>query len=249
MLAFFFILNKLKFLITLIFTLAISKDYISDEKIIIFNDLKKNIHVNESLNWNIVDIDGNVTISNYKSKYFRIPAIKVEIIDSVNYLYLKKAIVNVKDHVNFMQDSYLKVSDSLHYGLGDFYDKINLVYYDTYQYLDLPFINDRDYIARTNIYDNENNIRLNWELLSIKYKYYYNVKDYEFQKNSLFIEDGFGYWNLERIDNYITKATYVIYLNPKGWIPSFVINMSNRIVVPNTVKNMIKEAKRLEKLD
>ena len=214
-----------------------------------FDIFQNKMHLNKLINWELIKTDKNMHIYNYKHSKINIPAIKVEVVDSVNLFFLKKAITDVENHINFMQDSYLIISDSLNNGRNAFYHYENIPFYDTYQYLDLPFIADRHYIARCNILENKKLIRINWKLL--KYENYSSYLDNLKcnKKSCIFIENGFGYWELEKIDNFKTKITYCIYLNPKGWIPPFIINLSNINVIPNTVVNMINEAKRLQNLN
>jgi len=249
-LAFFFIMHLkyikiIIFLFSFIFSNNVNK--LKNDNFF-FMELKEQIHVEDNLDWRIISEDENIQILNYKHHNIKIPAIKIVIIDSVNSYYLKEAITNVKNHIKFMQDSYLIISDSLHLGIKDYYGYSNLIFYDTYQYLDLPFIADRHYIARAHILDINDITRINWELLDSKFYSYYNINR-DSSIAGIFIDNGFGYWEIEKIDDYITKATYCIYLNPSGWIPSFVINLSNLKVIPNTVINMLKEAKRLQKID
>ena len=216
---------------------------------IFFKKMKEQIHLDDNLDWDIVQEDEKIQVLNYRHQNIKIPAIKVVIIDSVNLHYLKEAITDVNNHIKFMQDSYLIISDSLYLGKKKIYKYKDIIFYDTYQYLDLPFITDRHYVARAHLLDLENIIKINWELLDRKFFKSYDIDKMNTKNKSIFIDRGFGYWELEKLDEYKTKATYCIYLNPRGWIPSFVINLSNLKVIPNTVKGMIKEAKRLQKLD
>ena len=210
-------------------------------------ELKKHFHIEDYLDWKLIKDENDIFIYNYNDTKINIPAIKVVKIDTLNYLFLKKAITNIANHPNFMQDSYLVESDSINSGETIFYNYENTYFYETYQSLDLPFIADRHYIARSHIIETNESIRINWELLAKnKHSKYLESKN---AKNKIFIEDGFGSWKLEKINNNLTKVTYSIYLNPKGWIPSFIIHRSNIYVIPNTVNNMINEGKRLQLLN
>ena len=237
----------MKYIIFYCFNLLLSQnfDYKDDDFDLFF---KRSMHLDSNIKWELIKVNNNLSIYNYKDKKITIPAIKVEITDSVNFLYMKQAITNVKKHTDFMQDSYLIISEPLKNDFKDFYNYKNVVYYDTYQYLDLPYITDRHYVARAHIIENDYIIRINWELLSFN-NYSFFIDNIDKNEKNIFIENGFGFWEIEKIDSNMSKVTYSIYLNPQGWIPSFIVNLSNLKVIPNTAINMINEAKRLQKLN
>ena len=113
MLAFFFI-NKMKNIVIIFYCLNI---LLSQELGSISNDFnfmfKKSMHLDSNnINWELIKVDNNKNIYNFKHKEINIPAIKVEVTDSINYLFMKEAITNVEKHIDFMQDSYLIISDS-----------------------------------------------------------------------------------------------------------------------------------------
>ena len=38
-------------------------------------------------------------------------------------------------------------------------------------------------------------------------------------------------------------------MDPGGWVPNFIVNLSSNYTIPETVIKMVEEGKRLDKLD
>ena len=202
----------------------------------------KNILQNdENIKWEIVKKNKNQTIYNKKINGSKIPVVKVVVIDSVSIDAMVQAIINVKNHTRFLKSSYLTKSMLL----SKYVDE-NIIKYEVYQYLKIPFIKNRFYVANCILEINNETVKVNWKLSNDNKKYFDIIDD---NINDIFIENGFGYWKIEYLSNNYSKITYVIHMDPAGWIPNFIVNISSNITIPETVFKMIEEGKRLDKLD
>ncbi|MAV58719.1 MAG: hypothetical protein CMG07_02070 [Candidatus Marinimicrobia bacterium] len=203
--------------------------------------IEKFLQDDDNVKWNLVNKIDNQTIYNKKIKDSKIPVVKVVVIDSVTIDGMVQAIINVKDHTRFLKSSYLTKSMLLNKNNNE-----NIFKYEVYQYLNIPFIKNRFYIAYCNLELNIDRVKVNWRLSDDNKKHLDIIND---NKNDIFIENGFGYWKIEYLSENFSKITYLIHMNPGGWVPNFIINLSSNYTIPETVVKMINEGKRLDKLD
>ena len=202
---------------------------------------EKILQDNDNLKWKIVKKTGNQTIYNMEIKDSKIPVVKVVVTDSVSINGMVQSIINIKEHTRFLKSSYLTKSILL----SKYFDD-NILKYEVYQYLNIPFIKNRFYVAYCNLRQDTNSVRVNWRLSNNKEKYIDFIDD---SRNDIFIENGFGYWEIEHLSSSFSKITYVIHMDPGGWVPNFIVNLSSNYTIPETVIKMIEEGKRLDKLD
>ena len=203
--------------------------------------LEKILQDNDDLKWKIVKQTENQTIYNMKIKDSKIPVVKVVVIDSVSINGMVQAIINVKDHTRFLKNSYLTKSILL----SKYFDD-KILKYEVYQYLNIPFIKNRFYVAKCNLRQDTKSVKVNWRLSNNNKKYIDFIDD---NINDIFIENGFGYWKIEYLSSSFSKITYVIHMDPGGWVPNFIVNLSSNYTIPETVLKMVEEGKRLDKLD
>ena len=202
---------------------------------------EKILQDNDNLKWKIVKKTGNQTIYNMEIKDSKIPVVKVVVKDSVSINGMVQAIISIKEHTRFLKSSYLTKSILLRKYFDD-----NILKYEVYQYLNIPFIKNRFYVAYCNLRKDTNSVRVNWRLSNNNKKYIDFIDD---NINDIFIENGFGYWEIEHLSRSFSKVTYVIHMDPGGWVPNFIVNLSSNYTIPETVIKMVEEGKRLDKLD
>jgi hypothetical protein len=140
---------------------------------------------------------------------------------------VKNVIDDVVHYKDFMP--YTKVSDVLSRHDG---------YLVSYQRLQTPIVDDRDYTIK--IYD-ESREALNGSVI-------WKNRWSEANKLGPPLPDGVvrvgineGYWLLEDLDGgRRTKATYYVYTNPGGGLPAFIVNAANTQALPDLYKAVAK---------
>ena len=202
-----------------------------------FNEINEILY--DPSNWVFLLEDENgLRVYNKSLEYSDIPAVLVEYETVVDYEVLKQVILNGELHPNFMEESHLIESVNI---------KVTNEYIDNYQRLSPPFLTDRHYVTRThfNIIDPSFHIRLNWKMLPniSEYQSLIEKKNAEFG-NAIYMDYGYGGWEIIKLSNNMTQVNYRIIIDPGGWIPDFLVTQSNAILAPITVLNMVREAQR-----
>ena len=192
--------------------------------------------------WSIVNAHSD-SLTVYKKKLdgISIPAFKATMVTSVPMKYIISAILDGENHEEFMGISHVIESEFVDSPLVD----TTFVY----QMLDLPIISNRHYITKnyTDTMKVDRHYRLNWLINSKENNLFFS--DYIDKKNKkhgnpIFVEDGAGSWEVEYINAKTVSVTYIVLIDPGGWIPNQVVSYVNKKLGPDTVIMMVEEGRR-----
>lgn len=117
---------------------------------------------------------------------------------------------------------------------------------DAYQYIknNIPFLDNREYcfrISKESLNDLDTISLVHWYLLE---KNYYKTAHLVEDNKSIYLNYGAGLWLAEEQIDQSFMISYIIYIDPGGSIPDFLINKANRISLVNILKDTINEANR-----
>ena len=192
--------------------------------------------------WDIVSNHSDSLIV-YKKKIndIPIPVFKATIITTVPMSDIISAILDGENHEEFMGKSHVIESEFIDSPLDD----TTFVY----QMLDLPIISDRHYITKnyTDTVSVNKHYRLNWMIDSrqneLFFQSYIDSKSEKYS-NPLFMEDGAGSWEVKSLDGKKTAVSYIVLIDPGGWIPSSIVSYVNKKLGPDTVIMMVEEGRK-----
>ncbi len=179
------------------------------------------------------DIDGHKLTVYAREKAGDVKEVRgVGVFDAPSWV-VKNVIDDVVNYKNFMPYTKESLVLSQHDG-----------YIVTYQRLSTPIVEDRDYTLK--IFDESRE--------DVNGKIVWKNRWSEANKLGPKPKDGVtrvgvneGYWLLEDdASGKRTKATYYVYTNPGGAIPTFVINMANAQAVPELYRAVAKAVKKPE---
>ncbi len=177
-----------------------------------------------------VDIDGNTLKVSARSKEGSdVKEVRgVGVLDAPSWV-VKNVIDDVANYKHFMPYTKESTIVSSHDG-----------YVVSYQRLSTPVVDDRDYTIK--IFDESRedaNGKVIW-----KNRWTEANKLGPPPRNGVSrVGVNEGYWILETAAGDRTKATYYVYTNPGGSIPTFVVNMANAQAVPELYKAVSKAAR------
>ena len=110
----------------------------------------------------------------------------------------------------------------------------------SYQYLDMPFISDRDYtifIQDQSVTKKDGTIRYRktWKPA--------NSKGPKEKSGVVRLKINEGYWQFESMkDPNKSKVTYYVYTDPGGALPAFIVNKANTTAIPNLFEAIEEQA-------
>ncbi len=192
--------------------------------------------------WDIVNNHSDsLTVYKKKINDIPIPVFKATIITTVPMSDIISAILDGENHEEFMGKSHVIESEFIDSPLDD----TTFVY----QMLDLPIISDRHYITKnyTDTVSVNNHYRLNWMIDSrqneLFFQSYIDSKSEKYS-NPLFMEDGAGSWEVKSLDSKKTAVSYIVLIDPGGWIPSSIVSYVNKKLGPDTVIMMVEEGRK-----
>ena len=114
-------------------------------------------------------------------------------------------------------------------------------YIISYQRLNTPMVDDRDYTIK--IYDESREDAAGKVIWKNRWTLANKVGPPP-REGVVRLKTNEGYWILEDIEGgAATKATYYVYTDPGGGIPTFIVNMANAQAVPELYKAVAKAAK------
>ena len=142
---------------------------------------------------------------------------------------VKNVIDDVVNYKNFMPYTKESTVVSKHDG-----------YIVSYQRLATPVVDDRDYTIK--IFD-ESREDVNGTIIWKNRWTEANTLGPPLRQGIARVGVNEGYWILESAAGDRTKATYYVYTNPGGSIPTFVINMANAQAVPELYRAVAKAAR------
>ena len=193
-------------------------------------------------NWILVNKHSD-SLTVYKKEFedIAIPAFKATMISSIPMEHIVDAILDGENHEEFMGTSHVIESEFVGPNIND----TTFVY----QMLDLPIISNRHYITKnfTDTIKVNKHYRLNW--LIDKHSNDLLFSNYIDQKNEkhggpLLIEDGVGSWEVEYLNKNKISVSYIVLIDPGGWIPNQIVTYVNKTLGPDTVLMMVKEGER-----
>ena len=112
-----------------------------------------------------------------------------------------------------------------------------------YQYIkvDLPFFDDREYyfkMSREQILEQDTTTMCFWVLLEPL------EKDANINTSAIYLEYGAGIWKSEQISPGKYNISYRLYMDPGGFIPTFVVDIINEISIVGLFQDALNEAYR-----
>ena len=117
---------------------------------------------------------------------------------------------------------------------------------DAYQFIEnnIPFLDNREYcfrISKEGLDDSDKISLVHWYLLE---KNYYDTSHLVKNNKSIYLNYGAGLWLAEEQFDQSVMISYIIYIDPGGSIPDFLIDKANRVSLVNILEDTIIEANR-----
>ena len=117
---------------------------------------------------------------------------------------------------------------------------------DAYQYIgnNIPFLDNREYcfrISKESLNDSDESSLVHWYLLE---KNYYDTAHLMVDNKSIYLNYGAGLWLAKEQFDQSVVISYIIYIDPGGSIPDFIIDKANKVSLVNILNDTIIEAKR-----
>ena len=117
---------------------------------------------------------------------------------------------------------------------------------DAYQYIssNIPFLSDRKYcfrISSEQINKDDSLSIVHWFLLD---QNECDIVGEMYENNAIYLHFGAGLWLAEKQSDGSSIISYIIYIDPGGAIPTFVIDKANRISVTTILEDVLTEASR-----
>lgn len=117
---------------------------------------------------------------------------------------------------------------------------------DAYQFIEnnIPFLDNREYcfrISKEGLDDSDKISLVHWYLLE---KNYYDTSHLAKNNKSIYLNYGAGLWLAEEQIDQSVMISYIIYIDPGGSIPDFLIDKANRVSLVNILEDTIIEANR-----
>lgn len=117
---------------------------------------------------------------------------------------------------------------------------------DAYQFIEnnIPFLDNREYcfrISKEGLDDSDKISLVHWYLLE---KNYYDTSHLVKNNKSIYLNYGAGLWLAEEQIDQSVMISYIIYIDPGGSIPDFLIDKANRVSLVNILEDTIIEANR-----
>ena len=122
--------------------------------------------------------------------------------------------------------------------------QLNSAHLSQYIKNNIPFLDNREYcfrISKESLNDLDTLSLVHWYLLE---KNYYKTAHLVEDNKSIYLNYGAGLWLAEKQTDQSFMISYIIYIDPGGSIPDFLINKANRVSLVNILKDTINEANR-----
>lgn len=120
-------------------------------------------------------------------------------------------------------------------------------YIDGYQYLKVPLFKNRHLVFRMFTRENESEpgiVTSSWILLEEENEHNYWLENRQAGKSPVYLEDGAGIWIFDQVDENEFRVSYSLYMNPGGWLPSFILNKVNKNGITGLFADVLNEAER-----
>jgi len=120
-----------------------------------------------------------------------------------------------------------------------------------YQHIQVPYFSNRHYLYNfdLNVVEEGGRHITGWELIPVGDEH----RDFILSMNSaygesVYLDEGVGKFILEPMDSNTVKLSYRLYMDIGGWIPSSLVEKSNKAGILNLVKDLVKEAERRSRI-
>jgi len=179
----------------------------------------------------------DITISKKALNSKNIFALKVEKKSFIPIHTIQEVLKDINRYDEFLSNS--KTVKSLRLNHSD-----NWV--DAYQYIssNIPFLSDRKYcfrISSEQINKDDSLSIVHWFLLD---QNECDILGEMYENNAIYLHFGAGLWLAEKQSDGSSIISYIIYIDPGGAIPTFVIDKANRISVTTILEDVLTEASR-----
>ena len=191
----------------------------------------------ENTGWIDAQEENGFTISRKLIENKNLFALKVQKKVLFDPSIIKEILTDVKNY-----DKFLSSSNSI----KSFELKQTNNWVDAYQHIEnnIPFLDNREYCFRisTNSIDGSDSSSIvHWYLLE---KNFYNTTHLVGDDKSIYLNYGAGLWLAEQQVDQSVLISYVVYIDPGGSIPNFLIEKANKVSLVNILKDTITESKR-----
>lgn len=178
--------------------------------------------------WEVASKKGDLVIYKRDRKGSELKEVKAVGIIKAPHWVVKNVIDDKGRYKEFMP--YTKVSDVIKA------DRHTIV---TYQRLDTPIISNRDYTIRVRdesrrLPDGRIVYKSSWSSAN-----HLGPKE---QDGVVRVKVNEGYWLLEEAGPETTKATYYLFTDPGGSLPTFIVNSANTTAIPDLFKAVEQQA-------
>jgi hypothetical protein len=195
------------------------------------------LSLNSNNGWtNIKEIDNLVKISMKKLGESKFYAINVEKIVDMKPGRITDVIMDVNNY-----NSFLSNAKSFKSEVADQSD-INLIGYQ-YIKVGLPFFDDREYyfkMSREQIFEQDTTTMCFWVLLDPLEK----DINRSINTSAIYLEYGAGIWKSEQISPGKYSISYRLYMDPGGFIPTFIVDIINETSIVGLFQDVLNEANR-----
>ncbi|MAJ45449.1 MAG: hypothetical protein CMF96_12000 [Candidatus Marinimicrobia bacterium] len=204
-------LNKyiLNILLFICFSYSINND----------NSILRNL--NSDQNWELINLtDDSISVSIKYVGNNTINALKVEKVTNISLEKITNIIFDISNYENFLTNAGTMKTQILT-------KTENLKIAHQILEVDIPFFDNREYFFQINLGTFDpliNKILINWKILPPEKT---NFQD-RLNKDNICINRGAGIWKYRPIDEYNNLVQYILYLDPEGYLPPFIIDLLNK---------------------
>lgn len=104
----------------------------------------------------------------------------------------------------------------------------------SYNIIDTPLVNDRDYLVKScEVKNSDGSVSVVWEP--------FTHPDYPEKRRTVRVKVNHGYWKFTQIKPDELRIDYYIYTDPAGRLPLWIKNLANRRAVPDTIWSLHEE--------
>ena len=190
----------------------------------------------DNTGWVLDEEKNNLSISKKSLSNKELIAIKIEKEVSLSPAVIQEVILDVENYNQFLTNA-----ESIQSKMIDFSEH----WIDAYQYIpsNIPFLSDREYFFRISsekVLKEDTLSIIHWYLLD--QKKYNKVK--ELKKDIIYLNYGAGLWLANKTSSGKILLSYILYMDPGGSIPKFVIDKANKNSVITLFEDVLSEAKK-----
>ena len=115
-----------------------------------------------------------------------------------------------------------------------------------HQHINIPLAKDRHYVYKL-IKHSPTKSYAHWILMDKEGAFSEFIQNKADTSGSpIYIEEGLGVFQVQELRDNSRRVSYSLYMDPGGWLPNFLINKSNRKGLVGMLRDVVREAKKLE---